>query len=88
MLTCHHSSRESPSAAIPDIKRSLGASDSDISLSLSLFIVVQGTTPLLWSAISEIKGRKVRRRLIFALGHSPHYLSDDSLDSTCTSFLF
>ncbi|KAH7099006.1 vacuolar DHA amino acid exporter [Auriculariales sp. MPI-PUGE-AT-0066] len=44
--------------AIPDIKRQLHASDQDITLSLSLFIVVQGTTPLLWSAISEIKGRK------------------------------
>ncbi|KZW03371.1 MFS general substrate transporter [Exidia glandulosa HHB12029] len=44
--------------AISDIKRDLGATDQDISLSLSLFILVQGSTPLLWSAVSEIKGRK------------------------------
>ncbi|EJD50727.1 vacuolar DHA amino acid exporter [Auricularia subglabra TFB-10046 SS5] len=44
--------------AIADIKAQLGATDQDISLSLSLFIIVQGSTPLLWSAVSEIKGRK------------------------------
>ena len=46
-------------AAINDIKAELHATDQDISLSLSLFILFQGITPLLWSALSEIRGRKV-----------------------------
>lgn len=37
----------------------LHASPSQISLSISLFILLQGNAPLIWSAISEIKGRKV-----------------------------
>ncbi|KAH7096979.1 vacuolar DHA amino acid exporter [Auriculariales sp. MPI-PUGE-AT-0066] len=45
-------------AAIPQIKQQISANDQDMSLSLALFIIVQGTTPLLWSAIGEIKGRK------------------------------
>lgn len=46
-------------AANTQIKQDLHASGSDISLSLSVFILVQGLFPLVWSAISEIKGRKV-----------------------------
>ncbi|KAF7300252.1 PAN2-PAN3 deadenylation complex subunit PAN3 [Mycena kentingensis (nom. inval.)] len=45
--------------AIEDMERSLHATSSQISLSISLFIVVQGTMPLLWTAVSEIKGRKI-----------------------------
>ncbi|KAN0075301.1 Major facilitator superfamily domain containing protein [Tylopilus felleus] len=41
------------------IEQDLYASSSDISLSLSVFILVQGLFPLVWSAISEIKGRKI-----------------------------
>lgn len=41
------------------IEQDLHASSSDISWSLSVFILVQGLFPLVWSAISEIKGRKV-----------------------------
>lgn len=37
----------------------LHASASQLSLSLSLFIFLQGFMPLLWSAISEVKGRKL-----------------------------
>jgi MFS family permease len=47
-------------AANQDIQQKLHAYPSQISLSLSLFILVQGVFPLAWAAISEIKGRKVR----------------------------
>lgn len=45
-------------AAINDIQRDLHATTNEIALSLSLFILVQGNFPLIWSAISEVKGRK------------------------------
>lgn len=41
------------------IEQQLHASSGQISLSLSLFILVQGNFPILWSALSEIKGRKL-----------------------------
>ncbi|KAG2055451.1 MFS general substrate transporter [Suillus hirtellus] len=41
------------------IEQQLHASSGDISLSISLFILVQGNFPTIWSAISEIKGRKL-----------------------------
>jgi len=41
------------------IEQQLHASSGEISLSLSLFILVQGNFPVIWSAISEIKGRKL-----------------------------
>ncbi|KAI0330794.1 MFS general substrate transporter [Cubamyces sp. BRFM 1775] len=47
-----------PSAAISQIEEQLHASSGEISLSLSLFIVIQGAVPLLWSALSEFWGRK------------------------------
>lgn len=40
------------------IQRDLRASPSEISWTLSVFILVQGVPGLIWSAISEIKGRK------------------------------
>lgn len=40
------------------IEQQLHTSSGDISLSLSLFILTQGNFPVIWSAISEIKGRK------------------------------
>ncbi|QRV92414.1 major facilitator superfamily transporter [Ceratobasidium sp. AG-Ba] len=46
-------------AAFSQIKRELHATDSQIALSLAFFILVQGNAPLVWSAISEIKGRKI-----------------------------
>ena len=46
-------------AANQDIEDQLHATPSQISWSLSLFILVQGNVPLLWAVISEIKGRKV-----------------------------
>ncbi|TFK48710.1 MFS general substrate transporter [Heliocybe sulcata] len=45
--------------SIHDIEVDLNANNSEISLTLSLFILLQGVVPLLWSSISEIKGRKV-----------------------------
>ncbi|KAF4568437.1 hypothetical protein EYR36_010448 [Pleurotus pulmonarius] len=46
-------------AAIQQMQEQLPATSSQISLSLSLFILSQGSAPLLWSALSEIKGRKL-----------------------------
>ncbi|KAJ6598660.1 major facilitator superfamily domain-containing protein [Mycena sp. CBHHK59/15] len=45
--------------AIADMEADLPATASEISLSISLFICIQGFMPLLWSAISEVKGRKL-----------------------------
>ncbi|KAI0632989.1 MFS general substrate transporter [Trametes polyzona] len=44
--------------AISQIAEQLHASSGAISLSLSLFILIQGGVPLLWSALSEFWGRK------------------------------
>ncbi|KIJ09032.1 Drug:H+ antiporter-1 family protein [Paxillus involutus ATCC 200175] len=41
------------------IEQQLHATPGQISLSLSLFILIQGNFPVIWSAISEIKGRKL-----------------------------
>lgn len=54
-------------AAVEEMERDLPATGDQFSLSLSLFILVQGVIPLVWSAISEIKGRKVRCGLAFLL---------------------
>ena len=45
-------------AASVEMETELPATPSQFSLSISLFILVQGTMPLFWSAISEVKGRK------------------------------
>ncbi|KAH7885145.1 vacuolar DHA amino acid exporter [Phlebopus sp. FC_14] len=50
-----------------EIQQELHATSEQISLSLSLFILVQGNFPLIWSAISEIKGRKLVYLLSVAL---------------------
>lgn len=44
--------------AIEDLRRELGATDTEISLSVSLFILAQGLFPLIWSPVSELIGRK------------------------------
>ncbi|KAH9950618.1 MFS general substrate transporter [Amylocystis lapponica] len=44
--------------AISQIESDLHASPSQLSLTLSLFILIQGGFPLVWSAVSEIQGRK------------------------------
>ncbi|KAG8984623.1 hypothetical protein FRB93_006403 [Tulasnella sp. JGI-2019a] len=45
--------------AFNQIKQQLHASNAEIAASLSIFILVQGSTPIIWSAISEIKGRNI-----------------------------
>ena len=49
-------------AGIAEVEHDLHASSDSISLSLSIFILLQGAMPLIWSAVSEIIGRKVRLR--------------------------
>ncbi|KAH7915436.1 major facilitator superfamily domain-containing protein [Hygrophoropsis aurantiaca] len=41
------------------IEQDLAASNGQISWTLAAFIIIQGNFPLIWSAISEIKGRKL-----------------------------
>ncbi len=48
-------------AAIPQIEQQLHASSGAISLSLALFIFLQGCVPLVWTTLSEFWGRKVSR---------------------------
>ncbi|KAJ7353400.1 vacuolar DHA amino acid exporter [Mycena albidolilacea] len=45
--------------AIAEMETDLPATASQISLSLGLFIAFQGVMPLFWSAVSEVKGRKL-----------------------------
>ncbi|KAK2465780.1 hypothetical protein APHAL10511_002324 [Amanita phalloides] len=45
--------------AVEEMHESLGATSGEFSLSISLFILIQGLMPLMWSAVSEIKGRKL-----------------------------
>ncbi|EPT00310.1 hypothetical protein FOMPIDRAFT_1123038 [Fomitopsis schrenkii] len=44
--------------AISEVEADLHASGEQISLTVSLFILIQGGFPVFWSAISEIQGRK------------------------------
>ena len=43
------------------MEKELPATPSQFSLSISIFILLQGLMPLFWSALSEVKGRKVSR---------------------------
>ncbi|GJE91884.1 MFS general substrate transporter [Phanerochaete sordida] len=43
---------------IAEVERDLHTSSGSISLSLSIFILIQGGFPIIWSAVSEIVGRK------------------------------
>ncbi|KAF9558957.1 MFS general substrate transporter [Agrocybe pediades] len=45
--------------AVAEMEADLPATSSQFSLSISLYILVQGLFPLVWSAISEVKGRKL-----------------------------
>ena len=45
-------------AAVEEMETELPATPSQFSLSIALFILFQGTIPLFWSSISEVKGRK------------------------------
>lgn len=53
------SETDSGKAAIIQIQHDLHATASQISWTLSLFVLIQGVIPLLWSVMSELKGRKV-----------------------------
>ncbi|KAF9062174.1 vacuolar DHA amino acid exporter [Rhodocollybia butyracea] len=44
--------------AVGQMEAELPATAAQISLSLSLFVLLQGGVPLFWSAISEVKGRR------------------------------
>ena len=45
--------------ALDSLKSDLNTTQTLISVSISLFILFQGVTPVLWSAFSEIKGRRM-----------------------------
>ena len=45
--------------ALDSLKSDLNTTQTLISVSISLFILFQGVTPILWSAFSEIKGRRL-----------------------------
>lgn len=44
--------------ALKEVQEDLHTTTNDIALSLSLFILFQGTAPLAWASVSEIRGRK------------------------------
>ena len=46
-------------AAVQEMHDSIGTTSEQFSLSISVFILLQGAMPLAWTAISEVKGRKV-----------------------------
>ncbi|KAL1741936.1 major facilitator superfamily domain-containing protein [Schizophyllum fasciatum] len=45
--------------AVAEMEKDLPATSGEISLSISLFILIQGFAPIMWSSISEVKGRKI-----------------------------
>ncbi|TFK22940.1 MFS general substrate transporter [Coprinopsis marcescibilis] len=45
--------------AVREMEIDLPATSSQFSLSISLFILTQGSVPLVWASIGEIKGRKI-----------------------------
>ncbi|CAD6892230.1 unnamed protein product [Tilletia laevis] len=56
--------------ALQSLQAQLNASNATISLAVSLYILFQGTVPLLWSSISELIGRKsifIAGSIIFAV---------------------
>ncbi|KAL9931478.1 hypothetical protein V8E36_009643 [Tilletia maclaganii] len=56
--------------ALSSLEDQLNATTATISLSVSLYILFQGTVPLIWSSISELIGRKrifIAGSLIFAI---------------------
>ncbi len=60
ILAAPFTKRTSLEAAIKQVETDLRTTSGKISLSIAIFIIFQGGVPLLWSSISEIKGRKVR----------------------------
>ncbi|PPR05871.1 hypothetical protein CVT24_006625 [Panaeolus cyanescens] len=45
--------------AVEQMEKELPATSEQFSLSISVFILIQGVMPLLWSVVSEVKGRKL-----------------------------
>ncbi|KAF9032765.1 major facilitator superfamily domain-containing protein [Panaeolus papilionaceus] len=45
--------------AVEQMEQELPATSEQFSLSISVFILIQGVMPLLWSVVSEVKGRKL-----------------------------
>ena len=61
-------------AAISDIESDLHATSGEISWALSLFILFQGLVPLIWSAVSEVYGRKVISLSFQFLNQHTHHI--------------
>ena len=55
-LNVHHICH---AAAINNIKKDLHASYHQLSWTLSIYALVQGASPIIWSAFTELYGRKV-----------------------------
>ena len=60
-------------AAVVEMEEDLPATPSQFSLSISIFILTQGLFPLIWTAISEVKGRKVRFKSLYTRSHLMWY---------------
>jgi len=45
--------------SLQEIQDEFHANNAEISLSISLFVIMQGSAPIFWSAFSELKGRKL-----------------------------
>ncbi|KAF8802110.1 MFS general substrate transporter [Phlegmacium glaucopus] len=68
-------------AAVQEMEAQLPATPSQFSLSIALFILIQGMMPLFWCAISEVKGRKLVYLLslfLFTIGTIIYILPSDS----------
>jgi hypothetical protein len=71
------------SAAIQEVEVQLQANDAEIALSLSLYIIFQGSAPNFWAAVTEIKGRKVRASIANECG----VINRNSLVGCVSNFL-
>ncbi|KAG6823244.1 hypothetical protein H0H92_010882, partial [Tricholoma furcatifolium] len=57
--------------AVQQMQTDLPATSSQISWSISAFIVAQGIMPLVWSSMSELKGRKITSTTLARVYHFP-----------------
>ncbi|KAF8989037.1 vacuolar DHA amino acid exporter [Cyathus striatus] len=53
--------------AMEEIKHDLNATNAQLSLSISLFLLLQGLVPLIWSVVSEFQGRRFVYLITLAL---------------------
>jgi MFS family permease len=65
-------------ASIKQIETELEATSSQISAILATYFIFQGVGPFLWSAVSEIKGRKVK--IPYPHLTLVHFLAENGLD--------